>query len=98
MYKTSSTIITLDGENLTIEQIISVAKYKAKVKLKKHSIEKIKKCRAWVDKVVNNGTPIVYGLNTGFGSKANVTIPTRSVQDCIPTQERENEFVFVVFC
>ncbi len=65
----------IDGESLTIEDIIDVARHGRKVELSSDAMEKVKRCRAWVDKVMAEGKLTIYGLNTGFGSLAEVNIP-----------------------
>lgn len=50
-----------------------------KLKLSEISIDKIEKCRAYLDrKMKNNKTPI-YGINTGFGSLYNVKITSKNL-------------------
>ncbi len=72
--------VRLDGQSLTIEQIIAVARYRAVVVLDADALAAVQKCRAWVDGVIAEDRLIVYGLNTGFGSKANVTIPNQQAE------------------
>jgi histidine ammonia-lyase len=38
------------------------------------AIEKMNESRAWVEHVQKTGKPVVYGVNTGFGSKAGISI------------------------
>jgi histidine ammonia-lyase len=41
----------------------------------------MKKSRHWVDSIQITGKPVVYGLNTGFGSKATVSIDREKLRD-----------------
>ncbi len=66
-------MILIDGNRLTIEDVINVSKNFAEVALCPDSIEKINSSRAFVDKVVEEERA-VYGINTGFGEFANKSI------------------------
>ena len=65
--------IYVDGETLTIEDVVAVARYGAKAALAPEAKTKIQASRAIVDKAVSEKTPI-YGLNTGFGKFESVAI------------------------
>lgn len=67
------TKIILNGDNLTINDFINVARNKVKISLSEAAIERIQKSRNAVENLVKEGK-IVYGLTTGFGSLANVVI------------------------
>ena len=58
--------ISIDGDNLTLEQVEQVAFGKASVRIDPKAISKINKCRKYVEKIVDTGKT-VYGINTGFG-------------------------------
>ncbi|MGB3905951.1 MAG: histidine ammonia-lyase [Anaerolineae bacterium] len=73
-----------DGNSLTVEDVIDVARHSRRVGLSTDAAEKVAGCRAWVDHVVEEGKLTVYGLNTGFGSLAEVTV----AQDMIETLSR----------
>lgn len=73
-----------DGNSLTVEDVIDVARHSRRVELSTDAAEKVAGCRAWVDHVVEEGKLTVYGLNTGFGSLAEVTV----AQDMIETLSR----------
>lgn len=75
-----SAALFIDGENLTIEDIMDVARYGRKVELSSDAVEKVERCRAWVDKVVEEEKLTIYGLNTGFGSLAEVNIPYDKIE------------------
>lgn len=72
--------VELDGDSLTIEQVVAVARYHARVSIHEAARERVKRCRAWVDQTVADRRLTVYGLNTGFGSKANVDIPNEQAE------------------
>lgn len=62
----------IDGNTLTINNVIKVARNREKVELSKGCIEKIEDSRRIVEKLSNE--KVVYGLNTGFGEFARVKI------------------------
>ena len=65
--------VIVDGESLTIEKVVAVARYDAPVKLSESCYEAIDRARALVDRIVSEDRR-VYGISTGFGefSKINV--------------------------
>ncbi|MCH3949598.1 MAG: histidine ammonia-lyase [Acidaminococcus sp.] len=66
-------IIRVDGEHLTIEDVVDVARNYAHVELTPAAKEKITSSRLTVEKAMAKNEPI-YGLNTGFGKFENVAI------------------------
>jgi histidine ammonia-lyase len=75
-----ATTLYINGQNLTVEDVVDVARSGRKVQLSPDAAEKIQRCRAWVDDVVAEGKLTVYGLNTGFGSLAEVRIPQDKIE------------------
>ena len=65
--------VMVDGESLTLEDVVQVARYNEPVFLDESAIPKIKKSRALVETAINEGR-VVYGVNTGFGDLADVSI------------------------
>jgi histidine ammonia-lyase len=66
--------IVLDGESLTVVEVVQASVYPGvEIRASEESLKKVEKNRRVVDKLLKSGEPI-YGLNTGFGSKANVRI------------------------
>jgi len=68
--------IIIDGNTLTIEEIIAVARHGAKVELTSNAIEAINQSRERVDLIMAQQTP-VYGINTGFGIFSEQKIPCK---------------------
>ena len=66
-------MIKINGNNLTIENVINVALNYEKVELSVEAIPQINKSRKFVDSVVAEGK-VVYGITTGFGELANTYI------------------------
>lgn len=72
--------IIIDGNTLSLEAVEQVARKHTPIRLAKESIEKVLKCRKYVDQVIANGD-IVYGLTTGFGKFSTVTIPEEHIAE-----------------
>ncbi len=65
--------VTLDGRNLTLEEIVAVARYRARVRLHPEARRRVGFARAVVERLVEDRAK-VYGLTTGFGSKRDILI------------------------
>lgn len=73
-------MITIDGNSLTIEQVLQVARNKEKVKIHQKNKELVDKSAAVVEGFVKKGQ-VVYGITTGIGSFADVLIPEDHVRE-----------------
>ena len=73
-------MITIDGNTLTIDQVIQVARNKEKVRIHKENKEKVDRNAAVVEGFVKKGQ-VVYGITTGIGSFADVLIPREHVRE-----------------
>lgn len=71
--------VVLNGESLTLEQVVEVARGFRMAVLSPEAVEKMARSRAVVDRWVAEEKPI-YGINTGFGSLQNVAIPPDKVE------------------
>ncbi|NLD18577.1 MAG: aromatic amino acid lyase, partial [Tissierellia bacterium] len=65
--------ILINGNDLTIEDVIAVARHGAKVGLDEKQIPIIQESRDFVENAIASGQAC-YGINTGFGQFANVSI------------------------
>jgi len=63
-------VLKIDGESLTLNEVIAVARRGKKVAIAEEAKKRMEKTRRWVEKVVADGEPVVYAINTGFGSLA----------------------------
>lgn len=72
-------MIELDGANLTIEKLVDVARNNKKVKLHREALEKIKKCRALLEKKLKD-REIMYGVNTGIGEFSEVVLTDTQIK------------------
>ncbi len=67
-------MVTLDGESLTLEEVISVSRGYEDVSLAASAATKMKASRQLVEKIGKEGR-VAYGITTGIGELANVSIP-----------------------
>lgn len=65
--------VWLDGEHLTIAQVVAVARHGAQVRLSPTCHQKIQRSRALVEKILEEDRR-VYGISTGFGEFSKVSI------------------------
>jgi histidine ammonia-lyase len=72
-------MVVLDGDHLSIEDVISVAAGADAVSLDPQSIEKMLRSRAVVERLAAADAP-VYGVNTGVGLLADVRVPQADLE------------------
>src|SRR5579871_3571535 len=58
--------IQLDGDSLSIEAVLRVARQKVPIQIAEEALEKVKEGRRSVERVLASGM-LSYGINTGFG-------------------------------
>ena len=66
--------VTVGIGALTIDEVVAVARYGAKVELDPAALEEVGTTRQRVEELANDPTP-VYGISTGFGALARKHIP-----------------------
>ncbi len=66
-------MIEIDGNQLTIDQVIDVSRHNLKVRIADRALQRIRESRQWIEDILVSGQP-VYGINTGFGIFSNRTI------------------------
>ncbi len=71
--------IVIDGSNLTIEKLVAIARRDEKVELHPAALERIKQCRAMLEKKIKAGE-IMYGVNTGIGEFSEVVLDDDQVK------------------
>ena len=64
--------VTLDGQSLTIDDVVRVSRGYEHVALRDGTREKVTRCRRILEELI--GSKIIYGINTGFGALSNITI------------------------
>jgi histidine ammonia-lyase len=72
--------IHIDGEHLTLAQLLAVAQGGARAELTPAARERMQASRAVIERVVESGAT-VYGVNTGFGKLASVRISREQIQE-----------------
>jgi histidine ammonia-lyase len=71
--------IILDGSSLTVEKLIQIARHDEKVELHPEALERIKACRAMLEKKIE-AREVMYGINTGIGEFSEVILDDDQVQ------------------
>ncbi|HVN75899.1 MAG TPA: aromatic amino acid ammonia-lyase [Thermoanaerobaculaceae bacterium] len=71
--------VTLDGQHLTIEDVVNVARRGEKVALAPEALERIAKCRGMLEKKIV-AHEIMYGVNTGIGEFSEVVLSDEQVK------------------
>lgn len=77
-------MLTIDGNHLTLEDFVAVARHHEKVRIAEESIEKVHEANAYINSLVEKGDP-VYGVNTGFGHLSEL-----SINRCDTSKSQEN--------
>ncbi|MEW9095036.1 MAG: histidine ammonia-lyase [Clostridiaceae bacterium] len=75
--------VIITGNDLTLEEIVNVARKGYKVSLSEDAVKSVKESREIINDIVEN-EKVVYGVTTGFGEFCNVSI---SKKDCSTLQE-----------
>jgi histidine ammonia-lyase len=73
-------MIELDGASLTLDQIVAIADRGERVILSETARARVRASRAVVDRVARGDQP-AYGINTGFGSFADVRIAPEALEE-----------------
>jgi histidine ammonia-lyase len=71
--------IKIDGNSLTLKDILKVVYDNSKVELTPESIKNINRSRETIDDWINKDE-VIYGVTTGFGEFANVKIPLSEIE------------------
>ncbi|MDZ7377613.1 MAG: aromatic amino acid ammonia-lyase, partial [candidate division KSB1 bacterium] len=71
--------IEVTGKDLTIEDVYRVAYQQEQVKLHPGALERIQRCRGFIEKKITDGE-IMYGVNTGIGELCNVILNEEQIQ------------------
>ena len=71
---------SLNGNNLTIEDVVAVARHGEKVELAPEAIEAIRRCRSMIERKIE-AREVMYGINTGIGELSEVALDDEQVRD-----------------
>ncbi len=74
------TDVVLNGDGLTIERLVDVARNGAKVSLHPDAEARVLKCRAMLEEKIQAGE-IMYGVNTGIGEFSEVVLDGDQIKD-----------------
>ena len=74
MAKPPASPVTLDGQSLSIRDVVAVARGRVPVALDPRALEEVRRSRQAVEAAIARGETM-YGVNTGFGKLAHVRIP-----------------------
>lgn len=72
--------LIIDGEHLSIKDLVNVARCNYSVELSENAVQKIKKARTYVDKLVDDER-VVYGITTGFGKFSDTYISKEDTKE-----------------
>ena len=68
----------VDGENLTIEKVVTVARHGGKVELHADAGQRIQRCREMLERKIE-ARETMYGINTGIGELSEVVLSDEQV-------------------
>jgi len=72
--------VVLDGEHLTLEDVLVVAEGRGQVMIASSVANKVKRSRDFIEKVLDQGEKI-YGVTTGFGMLSDQVIDQSQIED-----------------
>jgi histidine ammonia-lyase len=72
--------VVVDGKQLTIEQIVRVARGGETMELSPQAVERIRVCRAFLERKVA-AREVMYGVNTGIGELSEVALTDDQTKD-----------------
>ena len=70
----------IDGNNLTIENVVKIARFGEKVEIDDQSLKKVKEGRKRLEKLFKSGE-VIYGINTGLGDLVKVRIDNNKIRE-----------------
>ncbi|WP_339663194.1 aromatic amino acid lyase, partial [uncultured Polaribacter sp.] len=70
----------IDSTSLDLTKIHEIISSDKKLVLSETAIQKIEKCRAYLDEKTKSISKPIYGINTGFGALYNVKIDDNNLQ------------------
>jgi histidine ammonia-lyase len=72
-------LVLLDGDTLTLDEVLAVARGRARAQLSPAARDRVRRARALVEARLQDGEPH-YGINTGFGTLAEVRIAREDLE------------------
>ncbi len=71
--------VVITGYDLTIEDLVRVARYGEKVELHPDALDRIKRCRQMLEKKIQ-AKEIMYGVNTGIGEFSEIVLDDEQIR------------------
>ena len=75
-----NSVHSIDGKSLDLSDIHEIIYLDKTLKLSPDAIERIQRCREFLDKKIESVSRPLYGINTGFGALHNVQIKGENLQ------------------
>jgi histidine ammonia-lyase len=75
-----NTFYYIDSTSLDLSKIQEIISSDKKIALSESAIQKIEKCRVYLDAKTKSISKPIYGINTGFGALYNVKIDDNNLQ------------------
>ncbi|HIN01988.1 MAG TPA: phenylalanine ammonia-lyase, partial [Candidatus Marinimicrobia bacterium] len=72
--------IKLNGNELTVEKLVKIARDGEQVELAQDSLRSIIKCREMIEEKIQAGE-IMYGVNTGIGEFSEIVLDDAQIKD-----------------
>jgi histidine ammonia-lyase len=72
--------LIIKGSGLTLDDMVDVARKNRKVELHPDSVERIKQCRAMLERKIS-AHDIMYGVNTGIGELSEIVLTDDQIKD-----------------
>jgi len=72
--------VVIDGESLTVEEVVAVSRGGAQVEIPQEVEEKVNRSRQVLEEFVRK-RKVVYGVTTGFGALGNVIVPSEHLRE-----------------
>lgn len=72
--------ITITGKNLSIEDVVNVARHGEKVELHPDAIKRIQTCRTMLEEKIEK-KEIMYGVNTGIGEFSEIVLSEEQIKE-----------------
>ena len=71
--------VVLTGEDLTLDEVVRVARGRERVELAPEAVERMREARALVERVLERGDA-VYGMSTGVGMRKKLRVERDEVE------------------
>jgi histidine ammonia-lyase len=72
--------VVIDGESLTVEEVVAASRGGAQVEIPQEVEEKVNRSRQVLEEFVRK-RKVVYGVTTGFGALGNVIVPSEHIRE-----------------